>query len=286
MDGFILGYKPKGMTSFSFCNKIKYKLHAKKIGHSGTLDPNAEGLMVIGINNACKLMKFFNEDKKTYITTIIFGYDSKTLDMDGEITNEIQMEVTLDVIKKALVELKNKKTQIPPIISSIKVDGRKLLEYAKKDIDVEIKERNVSILDYEIVSDLRFINNHYEIDIKLEVSKGYYIRSFARDLGKLLNGCAVVKELKRIKINELDLNDSYKLDGINEDIIIKPYEFLKFDLLEVDDYILRLVKNGVVLDERQLITNNPFYVTNGGKIVALYEPVEINKYHLVALFEV
>lgn len=284
MDGFLIGYKPKGLTSFSFCNRIRKKLHVNKVGHTGTLDPNAEGLMIIGINNGCKMMKFFEEDEKTYITRIVFGYDTISLDMDSEITKEIDMDVKMPDLLDKLAILAKKDTQLPPKISSIKVDGMKLYQYARKDIDVEIKERNVHIIDYEILSDLEYVNNHYEVDIKLRVSKGYYIRSFARDLGILFGGCAVVKELKRISIDKYDVSESTLLDDIDDDSIIKPWDFMKYVIIDVDDYMAKLCKNGVILDERQTTIDTPFYVRNNDKIIALYEPIEDNKYKLVALF--
>lgn len=284
MDGFLIGYKPKGLTSFSFCNRIRKKLHVNKVGHTGTLDPNAEGLMIIGINNGCRMMKFFDENEKTYIARIVFGYDTISLDMDSEITKDIKMNVEMPNLKEKLAILAKKTTQIPPMISSIKVDGMKLYQYARKDIDVKIKERNVHIIDYEILSDLEYINNHYEVDIKLRVSKGYYIRSFARDLGMLLGGCAVVKELKRISIDKYDIKDAIALDDINDGSVIKPWDFLKYEIIDVDDYMAKLCKNGVILDERQTNINTPFYVRNNDKIIALYEPIEDNKYKLVALF--
>ncbi len=284
MDGFLIGYKPKGLTSFSFCNRIRKKLHVNKVGHTGTLDPNAEGLMIIGINNGCRMMKFFDENEKTYIARIVFGYDTISLDMDSEITKDIKMNVEMPNLKEKLAILAKKTTQIPPMISSIKVDGMKLYQYARKDIDVKIKERNVHIIDYEILSDLEYINNHYEVDIKLRVSKGYYIRSFARDLGMLLGGCAVVKELKRISIDKYDIKDAIALDDINDGSVIKPWDFLKYEMIDVDDYMAKLCKNGVILDERQTNINTPFYVRNNDKIIALYEPIEDNKYKLVALF--
>ena len=284
MDGFLIGYKPKGLTSFSFCNKIRKKLQVNKVGHTGTLDPNAEGLMIIGINNGCKLMKFFEEHEKTYVTRIVFGYDSTALDMDSEITKDIKMDVKMADLKEKLAFLATKTTQLPPMISSIKVNGRKLYQYAIKNIDVEIKERNVHIINYEILSDLELVDNHYEVDIKLRVSKGYYIRSFARDLGEALGGCAIVKELKRISIDKYDLDNSIALDDIDESKIIKPWDFFNYEILDVDDYIAKLCKNGVILDERQTNTTSPFYVRNNGQIIALYEPIEDNKYKLVALF--
>ena len=284
MDGFLIGYKPKGLTSFSFCNRIRKKLHVNKVGHTGTLDPNAEGLMIIGINNGCRMMKFFDENEKTYITRIVFGYDTISLDMDSEITKDIKMDVKMADLLDKLVILSKKNTQIPPMISSIKVDGMKLYQYARKNIDVNLKERNVHIIDYEILSDLEYINNHYEVDIKLRVSKGYYIRSFARDLGMLLGGCAVVKELKRISIDKYDIKDAIALDDINDGSVIKPWDFLKYEMIDVDDYMAKLCKNGVILDERQTNINTPFYVRNNDKIIALYEPIGDNKYKLVALF--
>ncbi|MBQ9449616.1 MAG: tRNA pseudouridine(55) synthase TruB [Acholeplasmatales bacterium] len=284
MDGFIIGYKPKGMTSFSFCNKIRKKLNVNKVGHCGTLDPNAEGVMILGINTATKMMKFFDEHEKTYVTRIVFGYDSKTLDMDSEITKDIKMDVNMADLKEKLAILKEKKTQLPPMISSIKVNGRKLYQYAVKNIDVEVKERDVNIISYEILSDLEMVDNHFEIDIKLEVSKGYYIRSFARDLGSLLGGCAIVKELKRVAIDKYDESMSVTLDNITKDVVIKPWDFFKYEIIDVDDYIAKLCKNGVILDERQTNTISPFYVRNNDKIIALYEPIEDNKYKIVALF--
>ena len=160
----------------------------------------------------------------------------------------------------------------------------KLYQYARKNIEINLKERNVHIIDYEILSDLEYINNHYEVDIKLRVSKGYYIRSFARDLGMLLGGCAVVKELKRISIDKYDIKDAIALDDINDGSVIKPWDFLKYEMIDVDDYMAKLCKNGVILDERQTNINTPFYVRNNDKIIALYEPIEDNKYKLVALF--
>lgn len=286
MDGFLLVDKPKRITSFSLCNKIKYQLKLDKVGHSGTLDPNATGLMLIFCNKATKLVKLFDYDEKSYIATIAIGLDSDTLDMDtNNITHHKMANVTIEAIVKGLEYLKSKKTQLPPLTSAIKVNGKKLYEYQRENKEVEIKERNVELLDYKIVSDLILEDDVYYIDIYLHVSKGFYIRSLARDLGEYLNGKAILKELRRTNIGNLSIDDSKKLEDLSTDDIIPITEFLKLDTLEVNDYIANLVKNGITLDERQIKTDKVFYVLNKNAIIAIYEPVDKYKYKPILILK-
>ena len=285
MDGFFIVDKPKGMTSQTVCNKIKYKFNLNKVGHSGTLDPNTTGVLVVAVNKATKLLKLINEHDKEYIATIIFGYETDTLDMDGKIIKEIDMKVNLDDIKKCVNELAKKTQQIPPLTSAIKVNGKKLYEYQRKGIDIEVKERNIKIYSSEILSDLRYIDNHYEIDIKLNVSKGFYVRSYARDLGIMLNGNAVLKELRRTKAGEFCVENSVSLDELREEDCISIFKQFDFPKVEVNDYLKNLVLNGVTLDERQTTINQVFYVTNKCDIIAIYEPVDEKKYKPVLIFK-
>lgn len=285
MDGFFIVDKPKGMTSQTVCNKIKYKFNLNKVGHSGTLDPNTTGVLVVAVNKATKLLKLINEHDKEYIATIIFGYETDTLDMDGKIIKEIDMKVNLDDIKKCVNELAKKTQQIPPLTSAIKVNGKKLYEYQRKGIDIEVKERNIKIYSSEILSDLRYIDNHYEIDIKLNVSKGFYVRSYARDLGIMLNGNAVLKELRRTKAGEFCVENSIFLDELREEDCISIFKQFDFPKVEVNDYLKNLVLNGVTLDERQTTINQVFYVTNKCDIIAIYEPVDEKKYKPVLIFK-
>lgn len=282
--GLLIVDKPKGMTSQTVCLKIKRLLNAKKCGHNGTLDPNATGVMVVAVDSATKLLKFIHEHDKEYIATVVFGLDSNTLDMDGEITKDIKMEPKVEDIKNALAILKEKKTQIPPLTSAIKINGMKLYEYQRKGIEVSLPEREVTLKDYEIVSDLRMVNGHYEIDIRLFVSKGYFIRSFARDLGSLLGGCAILKELRRTKSGEYKIEDATKLDLITSDNIIPVLDFFKFKKIYVKDYMIPLVKNGITMDERQTDIHEPFYVDSKEGILAIYEEVSDLKYKPVLIF--
>ena len=273
------------MTRQTVCNKIKYKFNLNKVGHSGTLDPNTTGVLVVAVNKATKLLKLINGHDKEYIATIIFGYETDTLDMDGKIIKEIDMKVNLDDIKKCVNELAKKTQQIPPMTSAIKVNGKKLYEYQRKGIDVEVKERNIKIYSSEILSDLRYIDNHYEIDIKLNVSKGFYVRSYARDLGIMLNGNAVLKELRRTKAGEFCVENSVSLDELREEDCISIFKQFDFPKVEVNDYLKNLVLNGVTLDERQTTINQVFYVTNKCDIIAIYEPVDDKKYKPVLIFK-
>ena len=275
MNGFILVDKPRDITSFSVCNKIRKNLNLDKTGHNGTLDPNATGLMVIGCNKALKLMKLINEHNKEYIATIIFGKKSDTLDICGEVLDGIYNEFDKDSLLNAINKLKNEEYQLPPMTSAIKINGKKLYEYQKKGIDVEVEKRKVKINDIELIS---YNKELKECVIRLNVSKGFYVRSFARDLGILLNSDAIIKDLRRTKIENLDVSNAKKLDDISINDIIPIDKFFDFPRVMVDDYIARLVKNGVTLDERQTTIKGVFFVVNKCDIIAIYEQVEDNKY--------
>ncbi len=277
MDGFLLVDKEKNITSFGVCNKLRKKLNIDKIGHNGTLDPNTTGLMICALGKATKLLKLINEHDKEYIARITFGYDSDTLDFESEL-KEVETNVTIDKVKDGLEYLKSCDAQIPPMTSNVKINGKKLIDYQRKNIDVEVKPRNVKLYDYEILSNLELVDNHYEIDIRLFVSKGYYVRALARDLGKYLNGAAILHELRRTKMNSYNVNDAKKIEDISNNDIISIPDFFDLPRVEVDDYIARLVKNGVMLDERQTKLTGVFFVTNKCDIIAIYEEVEPLKY--------
>ena len=284
MNGFLIVDKPKGLTSLSVCNRLKHELKLNKVGHSGTLDPNATGVLVLACDKATKLIRLINEHDKEYIATIVFGYDSDTLDMDGRITMDFPMEVDIPSIKEKMAILKESKTQIPPMTSAIKVNGKKLYEYQRRGIEVERKERSINIYESEIVSDLRYNNGHYEIDIRLFVSKGFYVRSYAHDLGELLGGKAIISELRRTKAGDYTLAMARPMAEVMPDDIIPIDMFFNLPRVEVNDYIAGLCKNGVTLDNRQTSLKGVFYVCNKDKIIAIYEYIEDNKYKPILIF--
>lgn len=286
MNGFFLIDKPEGKTSSNVVLNIKRKLNLKKCGHNGTLDPNTTGLMVVGCNEATKLMKFINEHDKAYITTIVFGFHSNTLDIYGNITDDFEMKFTDEELDKALEEIKLQTKQIPPMVSAIKVDGKKLYELERKNIDIELQARDIKIYDITKLTNLREIDGHLEVDLIINCSKGFYVRSFARDLGALLGGKAIMKKLRRIRSGLFNIQNSILLEEVNFDNLISIEQmFPDFDRLNVNDYIAKLALNGVVFDERQIKTNKPFYVIHKDEIIAIYEPVEQYKYKPVVIFK-
>lgn len=286
MDGFFIIDKPKGITSQGVVSKVKRQFNLRKCGHTGTLDPAATGVLVVACDEATKLIRLLDEKDKQYETTIVFGYDSNTLDFDGIITKEEDMHFTIQKLDDVLSRLKKQTLQIPPMVSAIKVAGKKLYEYERAHKEVDVSPRKIQIKSIERISDLRLINGHLEVDIKILSSKGFYVRSFARDLGQALGGCAIIKELRRLRSGQFSIEHAVCLEELKEKNLYSIEKiFSNFSYLEVNEYIARLVKNGVMLDERQIKTTEPFYITHNGAIIAIYEVVLENQYKPVVIFK-
>lgn len=204
--------KPKNMTSNQVIQKIKYACKLKKIGHGGTLDPLATGVLIVGINKATKLLQSQLTANKVYVAEIAFGYQTTTYDLEGEITNRSEnMKVRLEDINNVCNDWKeNGYDQQVPIYSAVKQNGQELYKLArqgKTPIDTPFK--SVQILTFKIV-DLK----DNVLVIEIEVSKGFYIRSFANDLGLKLNGYATLTELRRTKSGDFSIDDAYSIDAI------------------------------------------------------------------------
>ncbi|MDE7384897.1 MAG: tRNA pseudouridine(55) synthase TruB [Anaeroplasmataceae bacterium] len=286
MDGFFIVDKPMGITSQGAVLKIKKQFQLKKCGHTGTLDPDATGVLVVACGEATKLIRLLDEKEKEYETTIVFGFDSNTLDWYGNITKEEKMDFTLDELDAALDRIKLQTFQVPPMVSAIKVAGKKLYEYERENKTVELEPRKVQIKRLERISNLRSINGHLEVDVRILCSKGFYVRSFARDLGQALGGCAILRDLRRLKSGRFCIEKAVALENLREENLYSIESiFSEFSYLEVNDYIAKLVKNGVMLDERQIKTKEPFYITHNGAIISIYEVVGENRYKPVVIFK-
>lgn len=288
MDGFLVINKEKGLTSFDVCAKIRKIFNTKSVGHTGTLDPNTTGVLVIAIGSATKLLKLLIEHTKEYNTTVLFGISTDTLDITGNVIEENNnINLTKDLIINKLDELKKETKQIPPMYSAIKVNGKKLYEYARKNIELELEARDITIYDLKSTSDLYKIDGRYAIDLYMKVSKGFYVRSLIRDLGIKLNVPATMYELDRISsgIFNKDMAVSLNNPDILDKVISIDEVFSDLEILHVNDYIKKLVYNGVVLDERQIKTNKPFRVYSNNKLIAIYEPFLEYKYKVVAMFK-
>lgn len=204
--------KPKGITSFKVVEYIKKTYKFKKVGHAGTLDPNATGVLIIGVNEGTKALASLILDDKEYIATIKFGISTSTFDPEGEILETRQTNLLeSDIIDAIDFFKKNPYIQKPPIFSAIKINGKKLYEYARKNQDVLIPSREVKIYRIEL---LDFDYQNQLAIIKMTVSKGFYVRSFAVDFAKKLNTIAILADLIRTKSGNFSLESAIDMKNI------------------------------------------------------------------------
>ena len=211
MDGWIFIDKPKNITSFDVIQKLRRILNIKKIGHSGTLDPFATGILAVALGEATKSIHYFNPTK-VYAFNIVFGESKDTDDITGKTVNRSNIIPTLEEIDQCLKKFIGKLSQVPPKYSAVKVNGKRAYKLARNNEKFELKAKKVSIKSLECLG----TKNSKEYCFKMECSSGTYVRSIARDLGKMLGTFAYVSELRRIKIGGIEEKDIILLDKFEE----------------------------------------------------------------------
>ena len=263
-EGIILINKEKGLTSRDVVNQVSKKLKIKKVGHAGTLDPIATGLLVIGVGNGTKILDLLTLDQKEYIATVSIGIQTDTYDITGNILKK-QENYQLD--KKALENTLNSflgsYEQEVPKYSAVKINGKKLYEYARKQEEIELPKRLVTIYQIELLN-----YNDSEFTFKTLVSKGTYIRSLINDIGLKLNIPMTMKDLKRTRSGKFLLeNSNFITDNYNYITIDKA---LDFKIVEIkDDILLKKVKNGNKIN----LPYDSLFLTlkNQDKVLAIYK---------------
>lgn len=248
MNGILVIYKEKGYTSRDVVNILGRELKTKKIGHTGTLDPLATGVLVVCVNQGLKLVELLTDHDKEYIAKVKLGIETDTLDITGNILksdnvrNYSKVEVE-EVLKRFVGKIK----QMVPKYAAIKVNGKKLYEYARNGEEVELPVRDIEIYDLKLVSDVK----NGEFYIKCHVSKGTYIRSLVRDIGYALGTVATMVELERTKLGKFGLEDTYTLDDIRSGMysILDINEVLELPKVVVNSELEKKIKNGCVLDK-------------------------------------
>ena len=210
MFGFLNIYKPKNYTSFDVVAVLRKITHIKQIGHTGTLDPFAVGVLPICIGKSTKLIEYLPDDKE-YIATIQLGKETNTYDLEGEITNTYPKIINEQELKNILEEFKGETEQTPPIYSALKVNGKKLYEYAREGKEIEIKPRKIFISKIDL---LKFDQTEQIAQIIVGCSKGTYIRSIAYDIGKKLNCGGYLIALERTKAGMFNIDNAIKLEDI------------------------------------------------------------------------
>lgn len=266
MDGILVVDKPKGPTSRDVVNQVSKILGTKKVGHTGTLDPIATGVLVLTIGKGTKLTEMLQASTKEYIATATFGIETDTLDTEGTIIKEEPVTITKEDVKRALKEMEGTYEQEVPIYSAIKVNGKKLYEHARKNEQVEeLPKRTVTIYETEFLS-----LKENRATFRVVVSKGTYIRSFIRDLAEKLNTVAIMSDLRRTKQGMFSVEESHPLEEITKDIkLISLIDAVSIPKQETTGEILFKIKNGAVFEMTQ---NSPIVLwTNNGKALAIYE---------------
>lgn len=278
MDGFLIINKPLGYTSRDVVNKVGKALHTKKIGHTGTLDPNACGVMILAVGKALKMCELMNTHCKEYIAEVILGIETDTLDTDTNAT--IIREENVDIPKEKIIDtvnsFKGEYLQEVPKYSAVKVNGRKLYEYARSNTPVDLPKKKVTINDISVIDDIKYENNKVIFKIRANVSTGTYIRSLVRDIGRKLNVPAVMNNLVRTSINNITIDDSYSLDDItngNYKFISITDMFSDIPCISVNSEIAFKIKNGVVLD-KFFDNEMAFIVNDKNELLALYKNID------------
>lgn len=256
VNGLILVNKPRGMSSNQALIAIKKKFHPRKAGHTGTLDPLATGLLPICLGQATKFSSYLLDEQKTYQATIQLGYTSSTGDAEGEITPiSPNSNLSKDDIYQVLEDFKGEISQLPPMYSALKHNGKPLYKYAREGIEIERKSRNVSIYGLSV---LKWDNDELTLDICC--SKGTYIRTLAADIGDKLETGAYIRTLHRTSIGKLEIKDAISLDELDKIAeeerygLLKPMDSIlfRFDAIYLNKPQVKNLKNGIILEIENL----------------------------------
>lgn len=277
-SGFLLIDKDVSLTSNDVDYKVKRIFNTKKVGHLGTLDPFATGLLIIGVNEATKLFKVIDEEKKSYVATLVLNKETDTLDNTGKIINIVdKKEITEEEILNVFNNMLGKNKQIPPKYSAVHVNGKRAYELARNNVDFKLLEKEIYIYDIKL---LNYKND--EITFKTTVSKGCYIRQLGLDIAKKLNTVGYLNYLRREEIGKYKVSDAKKINDINFSSLIKIEDMFK-GIKKIDihnDRLLKLVKNGNIL--KLDYKEEMIFFKYDDTLIALYKKQD-DKYHLVCL---
>lgn len=253
INGIIVINKPKEYTSHDVVAKVKKILNIKKVGHTGTLDPNATGVLPLLLNTGTKLSKYLIEHDKEYEVTLELGIKTDTADIEGNVIKKEEVNwKKLNDIEETLNTFLGEQTQIPPIYSAIKVNGKKLYEYARSGQNINIEPRNIQIYEIELQ---KIDKQKNEINFRVHCSKGTYIRSLCEDIAQKLGTIGYMKELTRTKVGNFTINEAVKIEEIENN----KEQIIKEKLISIEKFFES--KESIKLNKKQL---NKFL--NGVKI--------------------
>jgi len=274
MNGILVINKEKDYTSRDVVNIVGKTFNTKKVGHTGTLDPMATGVLVLCIGKSLKVVEILTEHDKDYIAKLKLGFETDTLDITGNVTKTSDKKVTIEEIEKCLENFKGNIKQEVPKYSAVKVNGKKLYEYARNNIDVKLPVREVNVSKLDLIN---YDNEKKELTIFCTVSKGTYIRSLIRDIGNYLGTFATMTSLERTRLGKYSVSESYTLDDIKNN----NYKLLDIEdmypsdkKIHVSEELLFKIKNGQVLD-KFFDGKDVMILDDNDKAVAIYVESDI-----------
>ncbi|MFQ3543287.1 tRNA pseudouridine(55) synthase TruB [Halobacillus rhizosphaerae] len=285
MDGILPLWKPKGFTSHDCVSKARGMLRTKKIGHTGTLDPDVEGVLPLCVGKATKIVPFLTDTVKVYEAVVTMGFSTETEDASGAEVEKKAVEqnsLLVSDIKQVLEGFKGTISQIPPMYSAVKVNGRKLYEYAREGKSVERPERKIFIHNIELLSsEVHYFAGTASFSIRVTCSKGTYIRTLCTNVGKALGYPAHMSSLVRTRTAEISQEECKTLeevqsaadDGRAEDLLLPLSRGLPhFPRWEVDTGTKQQIQNGGVLTKLAEMPDEPFLIVCDKEALAIYQP--------------
>lgn len=270
MDGVIIVDKPKDYTSRDVVNVISKIYHTKKVGHTGTLDPLATGVLIICVNKATKIVELLTSYDKEYIATFKFGILTDTLDSAGSILKDEECILEKESLIDAMKKIEGTYMQEVPIYSAVRINGKKLYEYAREGLEVELPKHEVTISNLELL-DFNVEDNHTIVKIKCHVSKGTYIRSLGNDIASILGTNAIMTDLRRTKQGTFSIDNSIELKDITDNTkLISISECLNmYKKIVVDIRLEEDILNGMILDNIYS-DDNILFIDSDNNPIALY----------------
>lgn len=277
VNGIINIYKEKGFTSFDVVAKLRGIAGQKKIGHTGTLDPDAEGVLPVCFGKATKVCDLLTDKDKEYEAVLLLGKETDTQDISGTIVREHEVSVSEEEIKKVIASFVGSYDQIPPMYSALKVDGQKLCDLARKGVTVERKARSVTIFSIDVLG-----VEIPRVKIRVHCSKGTYIRTLCQDIGEKLGCYGCMESLLRTRVAQFELSKSYRLSKVErffqegkEHEIISPVDsvFLDYPMLHVKQSANKLLENGNRIPS-EFIMNADVACKEQDKMFRLYDADE------------
>ena len=270
INGVINVYKEKSFTSHDVVAKLRGIVKQKKIGHTGTLDPDATGVLPVCLGNATKLCDMLTDKSKEYVTTMRLGFSTDTQDISGTVLERSEVVVSEEMVRDAILSFVGQYDQIPPMYSALKVNGKKLYELAREGIEVERKSRSVEIHEIEILN-----ISLPDVTMRVHCSKGTYIRTLCHDIGLKLNCFATMVDLQRTKVAAFLLENAYKLSEIEEMVKSNRLE----EILTKTEEMFDLVSVRVAPSYEKLLFNgNPIYLNQILERIRIVDKEQVKVY--------